>query len=313
MSPIPEAHFNMNSTRTFGHVRNVTVGTIFSSRKLLSQAGVHRPLVAGICGGADGAESVVVSGGYEDDKDFGDEVIYTGQGGSSAQGGGIQVADQQWLRGNAALAWNCVEGVSVRLVRGAHRASAFGPANGFRYDGLYRVDRFWEEIGARGFKICRFRLMRNDLEDRPDNEPARPHASANIPVGALTSATNITLRRGQIVQRIIRSSAVALRIKQLHDHRCQMCGLRLMTPGGPYAEAAHIRALGFPHNGPDSEDNILCLCPNHHVLFDYGRIVINDDFTISEGLGGLRLHARHSISREHLTYHRHCAIGQLPL
>jgi hypothetical protein len=35
-------------------------------------------------------------------------------------------------------------------------------------------------------------------------------------------------------------------------------------------EAAHIRPLGAPHNGPDTLDNTLCLCPNHHVLFDHG-------------------------------------------
>jgi hypothetical protein len=27
-----------------------------------------------------------------------------------------------------------------------------------------------------------------------------------------------------------------------------------MTPAGPYAEAAHIRAMGVPHNGPDVLD-----------------------------------------------------------
>ena len=34
-------------------------------------------------------------------------------------------------------------------------------------------------------------------------------------------------------------------------------------------EAAHIRPLGAPHNGPDTLDNTLCLCPNHHVPFDH--------------------------------------------
>jgi hypothetical protein len=34
-------------------------------------------------------------------------------------------------------------------------------------------------------------------------------------------------------------------------------------------EAAHIRPLGAPHNGPDTWDNTLCLCPNHHVPFDH--------------------------------------------
>lgn len=46
--------------------------------------------------------------------------------------------------------------------------------------------------------------------------------------------------------------------------------LDLNAKVAPYAEAAHIRALGSPHNGPDVIENVLCLCPNHHVLFDNG-------------------------------------------
>lgn len=29
-------------------------------------------------------------------------------------------------------------------------------------------------------------------------------------------------------------------------------------PAGFYAEAAHIRPLGRPHNGPDTKDNLIC-------------------------------------------------------
>lgn len=38
---------------------------------------------AGISGsGEEGADSVVVSGGYEDDEDYGDVIVYTGHGGN---------------------------------------------------------------------------------------------------------------------------------------------------------------------------------------------------------------------------------------
>ena len=44
---------------------------------------MHRQLQAGIAGGeAHGADSIVVSGGYEDDEDCGDVIVYTGQGGN---------------------------------------------------------------------------------------------------------------------------------------------------------------------------------------------------------------------------------------
>ena len=44
---------------------------------------MHREIQAGIAGYADGApaESIVLSGGYPDDIDQGDVIVYTGQGG----------------------------------------------------------------------------------------------------------------------------------------------------------------------------------------------------------------------------------------
>lgn len=49
--------------------------------------GVHRPHVAGIHGReAHCAYSIVLSGGYEDDVDNGDEFIYTGSGGRDLSG-----------------------------------------------------------------------------------------------------------------------------------------------------------------------------------------------------------------------------------
>jgi predicted restriction endonuclease len=57
-------------------------------------------------------------------------------------------------------------------------------------------------------------------------------------------------------------------IKRLYDNTCQICRTRLVTASGPYSEGAHIRPLGIPHNGPDTLENILCLCPNCHALFD---------------------------------------------
>src|SRR3954454_22850474 len=59
--------------RTFGEISDYPEGSAFEDRKDLSRSGVHRPLQAGICGGkAEGAESIVLSGGYEDDSDEGD-------------------------------------------------------------------------------------------------------------------------------------------------------------------------------------------------------------------------------------------------
>lgn len=48
----------------------------------VSEDGIHRPHVAGIHGRSnDCAYSIVLSGGYEDDIDNGEEFLYTGAGG----------------------------------------------------------------------------------------------------------------------------------------------------------------------------------------------------------------------------------------
>jgi len=75
-------------------------------------------------------------------------------------------------------------------------------------------------------------------------------------------ASEPTARRSSTVQRLVRNTVCAVRAKEWHEHRCQICGVQLQTPGGPYAEGAHIRALGRPHDGPDVESDLLCLCPN---------------------------------------------------
>lgn len=70
------------AARIFGEIAGIPEGTIFESRLELSRAGVHRPTQAGISGtGKEGADSIVLSGGYEDDQDEGNLIVYTGHGG----------------------------------------------------------------------------------------------------------------------------------------------------------------------------------------------------------------------------------------
>ncbi len=104
--------------------------------------------------------------------------------------------------------------------------------------------------------------------------------------------------------RIVRDTKQARRIKEIYDHGCQMCGTRLEGLSGPYAEAAHVRPLGAPHNGPDTPDNILCQCPNHHVLFDHGGVSIGEDLSLIGAEGKLTLHPQHRIAEGHLRYRR---------
>ena len=127
----------------FGEIAGHPVGSTFPDRASLFGAGLHRQMQAGIAGAAKngGAESIVLSGGYEDDKDLGDVIIYTGQGG---QENGRQVADQELKLGNLALCRNHLTGLPVRVIRGGRHRSPYSPASGYRYDGLYQVADAWQ-------------------------------------------------------------------------------------------------------------------------------------------------------------------------
>ena len=51
-------------------------------------------------------------------------------------------------------------------------------------------------------------------------------------------------------------------------------------------------------------ENILCLCPNHHVLFDYGAFTVGDDLSLTGAEGRLRIADGHRIDTSYLAYHR---------
>ena len=286
-----------------GDVPGVEIGAWFEDRAALRAAGVHLPTQAGICGrAATGAESVVLSGGYPDDRDGGDVVLYTGAGGQNAAG--VHVHDQTLNRTNLALVTSLRLGLPVRVIRGSRLESQNAPASGYRYDSLYRVVDYFPWTGEDTFLVWRFRLERIrdavvydlpaalPLAETPGLFDPAPRDDAPAPRAIAT------------VSRIIRDTAVTREVKRLHRFRCQMCGERVETPAGPYAEAAHIRPLGRPHDGPDVLGNVLCLCPTHHAAFDlYGVGVASDGRLI--GLPGrLRAVSGHTLDADCLAYRR---------
>jgi hypothetical protein len=149
-----------------------------------------------------------------------------------------------------------------------------------------------------------FRLIRDTNAEVSAGTEGPPAPPADPPKGDETPS-----RAEETTQRIVRSTAVADYVKRVHDYTCQVCGIRLATSAGAYAEAAHIRALGRPHDGPDVPANVLCLCPNHHVLFDFGMLTISDELTVTDHSSEasprrLREIPEHRIDRQYLAYHR---------
>lgn len=77
------------------------------------------------------------------------------------------------------------------------------------------------------------------------------------------------------ITRRIRDTVLSKKAKKERNYQCQICGNRLSIRGKGYAETHHVKPLG--HDGPDIKANMLVLCPNHHVLFDYGEIAISPE------------------------------------
>lgn len=279
--------------RIFGNIEGILEGTSFENRIEVSLSKIHRPRQAGISGSQnEGADSIVVSGGYEDDEDYGDIIIYTGHGGRD-QESGKQVTDQELVRGNLALAINCKEGLPVRVIRGSHKKSSFAPDIGYRYDGLFRVEDYWKEKGLSGYDVWRFRLRKIDSSTESESRILQEEGEEY----------KITKRIETNIQRIVRDTRLSRNIKEFYNYSCQICNMTIETNSGKYAEAAHIKPLGAPHNGPDSTDNLICLCPNHHVMFDFGGFGILDDLTLIGIEGNLHIKTDHNINKEFLKYH----------
>ena len=110
----------------------------------------------------------------------------------------------------------------------------------------------------------------------------------------------VDLRRPKHVQaqayRVIRDTRVSRWVKYIHNYHCQLCGQTIQLDNDRlYAEAHHIRPLGAPHYGPDVIENVICVCPNCHVLLDYGAISLDIHKIITV--------SGHEIGQEYIEYH----------
>lgn len=123
-----------------------------------------------------------------------------------------------------------------------------------------------------------------------------------------------SLRRYVYTEGVKRRRDLAKEVKELYDDDCQFCGESVQTPFGKLSEAAHIQGLGSPHFGIDDLSNLLCLCPNHHLLFDNSGFYLNDDFEVIDTvssilLGKLKIFSGHQLSISSVKYQRAYALS----
>ena len=168
----------------FGPLPGVEVGMNWMFRIQASKTGVHRPPVGGIAGTAElGSPSLVLGGGYEDHVENGEVFTYRGSEGRDLSGNkrtAEQSSDQVLERTNAALTMSCYakfndkeganagdewqKGKPIGVLRGYKGAkhSKYAPKEGCRYDGMYKLVKYWKQKGKSGFYVRRYELRRDD-------------------------------------------------------------------------------------------------------------------------------------------------------
>ena len=103
-----------------------------------------------------------------------------------------------------------------------------------------------------------------------------------------------------------RNKRMVSEIKRKYHNRCQVCSHTInINPQSRYSEVHHLHPLG--EGGDDSFDNMLVLCPNHHVEFDHTVIGITSDMAIIDTTGKqqgyLTIEKGHTLNPKNIQYH----------
>lgn len=147
------------------------------------------------------------------------------------------------------------------------------------------------------------------LKKKVSPPPPLPTAAAWLNQEGSDAAVERQLRQSYGLKR---DRKIAASIRLHYQHRCMFCDVRLEVGEGRfYAEAAHIKPVGSPHNGPDKTDNLLVLCPNHHLLFDAGMLRLTEkgekleiqSSIKADPLNGKRITPTHQIDMSCVKYH----------
>lgn len=152
--------------RIIGAIPGIEIGDVFFYRVELCVVGLHGQLQAGIDyvpasqtgTGEPIATSIIVSGGYEDDEDRGDVLIYSGHGGREKRDA-RQSVDQELKAGNLALKNSMDYGIEIRVIRGS-KSDCSPSSKVYVYDGLYKVVHCWNDAGKSGFCVFKYKLVR---------------------------------------------------------------------------------------------------------------------------------------------------------
>jgi [histone H3]-lysine9 N-dimethyltransferase len=159
------SNIRANSGKRIGTVPGVEIGDIFYFRMELCIIGLHAPSMGGIdymtakFGNDEDpvAICIVSAGGYENEDDDTDVLIYSGQGGNSRNT--EERHDQKLERGNLALERSLHRKNEIRVVRG-FKDPFCATGKVYVYDGLYKIHESWKERTKTGINCFKYKLLR---------------------------------------------------------------------------------------------------------------------------------------------------------
>lgn len=159
------SNIRANVGKRVGTAPGVEIGDIFYFRMELCIIGLHAPSMGGIDYmsakfGADEdsvAICIVAAGGYENEDDDTDTLVYSGSGGNSRNT--EERHDQKLERGNLALERSMHRKNEIRVVRG-FKDPAMVAGKIYIYDGLYKIQESWTERTKFGVNCFKYRLQR---------------------------------------------------------------------------------------------------------------------------------------------------------
>lgn len=159
--------------------------------------------------------------------------------------------------------------------------------------------------------IRRVLLMRKSLNEQINSEYFSKAVDNFFSEETKTSILTVDGKNNKIEKVLSvykRNRNLVEELKRLHDNKCQICGQKLNLGDRFYSEVHHIHPLHL--KGPDITENMIVLCPNHHILFDKGAISLELNMLNKANIkyiDGIEeeiwLSEDHRISQEYIDFH----------
>ncbi|KAI5396478.1 hypothetical protein KIW84_062622 [Lathyrus oleraceus] len=156
--------------------RGVLVGYTWEGLMECIQWGAHFPHDSRIASqSVYGAQSVALFGDYIDEIDHGNWFLYSGSCGNDLSGNKRTNKNQSHTK----------------------KRSSYAPKAGVRYDGVYRIEKWWRKIRKQGHKVCRYLFVRCDNEPAPWTSELSEDRPYPLPIiEELNNAIDIIERKG---------------------------------------------------------------------------------------------------------------------